>query len=88
MAFARLVTHYFHHDAFLADDELLARANRLAGTPGVLVHGRLDLGGPPAGAWALARAWPDAELHLVGSGHTGDAEMTARLIEATDRFAR
>jgi proline iminopeptidase len=88
MTFARIVTHYFHHRAWLVDGQLLRDAHRLAGTPGVLVHGRGDLGGPVDTAWQLARAWPDAELHVVGTGHGGGAEMTARVVEATDRFAR
>jgi proline iminopeptidase len=88
MTFARLVTHYFHHQAWLADGQLLRDAHRLAGIPGVLIHGRLDIGGPPDTAWLLARAWPGAELHLVRTGHGGGAEMTSRMIEATNRFAR
>jgi proline iminopeptidase len=87
MAFARIVTHYFHHQAWLDDGILLREANRLAGIPGVLVHGRLDLGSPALTAWQLAQVWPDAELHLVSTGHTGGDEMTSRLIAATDRFA-
>ena len=38
-------------------------------------------------AWELAQAWPDAELELIGTGHTGGDEMTERLVAATDRFA-
>lgn len=87
VAFARLVTHYFSKAAWLEEDELLGNAARLAGIPGVLVHGRLDLAGPPDVAWLLARAWPDAELHFVRAGHTGDAEMDRLCLEATDRFA-
>jgi proline iminopeptidase len=87
MAFARIVTHYFHHNAWLEDGILLRDAHRLAGIPGVLVHGRLDLGSPAVTAWELAQAWPDAELELVGTGHTGGDEMTERVIAATDRFA-
>ena len=65
VAFARLVTHYFSHAAWLEEDEHSANAPRLAGIPGVLVHGRLDLAGPPDIAWELARAWPGrrAPLH-------------------------
>jgi proline iminopeptidase len=87
MAFARIVTHYFHHHAWLEDGVLLREAQRLAGIPGVLIHGRLDLGSPAMTAWELARAWPDAELHLVDTGHTGGGAMTEQLIAATDRFA-
>lgn len=86
MAFARIVTHYFHHRAWLEDGVLLREAHRLAGIPGFLAHGRLDLGSPPVTAWELAQAWPDADLHLVGGGHSGGGEMTDALITATDRF--
>ena len=64
-----------------------ANAHRLAGIPAVLLHGRLDLSGPPDVAWQLARAWPGSELHFIPGGHTGDAEMDRRLLDALDRFA-
>jgi proline iminopeptidase len=67
---------------------LLREAGRLAGIPGVLIHGRLDLGGPLGVAWELARAWPDAELVVVeDSGHTGNDSMTERKRRALDAFA-
>jgi proline iminopeptidase len=88
IAFARLCTHYFSHAAWLADDELLHGATRLAGIPAALVHGRFDIGGPPDVPWLLARAWPAAELHLVDTGHQGGAAMTAVMIAALDRFAQ
>lgn len=46
--FARLVTHYFRHGAWLEGGQLLRDAAVLAGIPGAVVHGRLDLGGPLA----------------------------------------
>ena len=53
LAFARLVPHYWRHAAFLEDGALLAGAGRLAGIPGVLIHGRMDVSGPwtPPGSW-------------------------------------
>jgi len=87
IAFARLVTHYFSHAAWLEEDELLRNASQLAGIPGVLIHGRLDLAGLPDVAWQLVRAWPRAELHFVSRDHTGDAHMDRLLLEATDRLA-
>jgi proline iminopeptidase len=87
MTFARIVTHYFHHSAWLMEDQLLDNAGRLAGIPGVLVHGRYDLGGPVDSAWELAQAWLDAELVVVDTGHTGGDSMTAAVVGATSRFA-
>jgi len=89
MCFARLVTHYWRHAGWLADGALLAGAHALAGIPGVLVHGRLDLSDPPDLAWDLTQVWPGSELVLVddaGHGAT-DGAMVAAVIKATDRFA-
>jgi proline iminopeptidase len=89
MRFARLVTHYWSHAAWLEDGALIRDAGRLAGIPGVLVHGLLDLSGPVDVPWRLARAWPDAELVLIGEGPHGlrDQATRAAVADALDRFA-
>lgn len=87
MTFARTVTHYFHHAAWLDPQELLGNIARIAHIPAVLVHGRFDISGPPDVAWLLARDWPAAQLHLVRTGHMGGAAMTDPLVDAADRFA-
>lgn len=89
MVFARLVTHYWANAAFLSEDALLDGAAKLAGIPGVLVHGRCDVSGPPEFAWRLSRRWPDAELILVddavhGAGYPG---MRQALLEALNGAA-
>jgi proline iminopeptidase len=86
MAFARLCAHYFSHAAWLEDGELLRNADRLAGIPGVLIHGHFDIGGPPDVPWLLAQAWPAAQLHLVRAGHMGSADTTKLMITALDSF--
>jgi proline iminopeptidase len=90
MRFARLVTHYWRHAAWLDDGVLLREAPRLAGIPAVLVQGRLDVSSPADIAWDLARSWPGCELLLVDeAGHgSGQPGMTEALVRATDRFAR
>lgn len=88
ITFARIVTHYFHHKAWLAEDQILRDAHRLAGIPAMLIHGRGDLGGPLDVPWLLARNWPDAKLVVVDTGHTGGDAMTAATADATNRFAR
>jgi proline iminopeptidase len=89
LAFVRICAHYFSHDAWLEDGELIRNAGRLAGIPGVLLHGRHDLGSPVGTAWELAQAWPGSELVVVSdSGHTGSDTMRRLAVGATDRFAR
>jgi proline iminopeptidase len=89
LAQVRIITHYFAHGAWLEEGVLLRDAHRLHGIPGVLIHGRLDLGGPLVVAWKLARAWPDADLVAVDdSGHTGSPFMQEQINDALDRFAQ
>jgi len=88
MTFARLCAYYFSHAAWLGEDELLGNMGRLAGIPGVLIHGRFDIQCPVDVPYLIARAWPDAELQVVGEGHSGGGSMSARILEALDRFAR
>jgi len=88
VGFARIVAHYFRHGAWLEDGALLRDAHRLGGIPGVLIHGRFDIGGPPVNAWRLCRAWPGSELVLLDAGHLNtDPGMTEAVVAATDRFA-
>jgi proline iminopeptidase len=90
LAFARIVTHYFRHNAWLEDGILLRNVSALAGIPGVMVHGRLDLGAPLVTVWELSQAWPDSELVIVdNAGHaTTEPGIGEALIGATDRFGR
>ena len=90
LAFVRICAHYFAHGAWLEEEGALLRdATRLAGIPGVLIHGRLDLSSPVDTAWSLARAWPDATLVVLDdAGHQASASKRARILEALDRFAR
>jgi proline iminopeptidase len=89
LAFVRICSRYFANGAWLDEGALIRDAGRLAGIPGVLIHGRLDLGGPVRTARELASAWPGSELHVIGdSGHTGSAAMAAAIGAALDAFAR
>jgi proline iminopeptidase len=87
LAFARIVTHYVRHNAWLEDGALLRDAGVLAEVPGVLVHGRFDFQAPLENAHALRSAWPRAELVVVDeAGHVPTASITRELVRATDRF--
>ncbi|MFJ1545024.1 prolyl aminopeptidase [Streptomyces sp. NPDC088246] len=89
LALVRICSHYFSHGAWLDEGQLIREAGRLTGIPGVLVHGRFDLGGPLITAWELAKAWPDAELTVIdGAGHLGGPATSRAVLAALDRFAR
>lgn len=89
LGFARLVTHYWRHNAWLEDGALLRGTGELSHIPGILIHGRLDISGPLITPWQLAQAWPGSELVIVGgAGHdTRDPGMTESIVAALDRFA-
>jgi proline iminopeptidase len=89
MAYARLVTHYVRHNAWLEDGSLLRGADSIADIPGILVNGRFDLQAPIAWAWDLNRVWLRAKLVIINdAGHdASNAAITRELVRATDRFA-
>jgi proline iminopeptidase len=91
LAFARIECHYFVNGGFFTEGrELLAAANvaKLRKIPGVIVQGRYDVVCPLESAWALHRAWPEADLRIVGdAGHSAmEPGIVHELIQATDRF--
>lgn len=90
LAVARIENHYFSNGCFLEEGQLLRNARRLAAIPAVIIHGRYDMPCPARYAWALHRAWPEAEFHLVeAAGHAfREPGILERLLEALQRFAR
>jgi len=90
LAFARIECHYFVNRGFFErDDQLLVGASKLRGLPGVIVQGRYDVVTPMETAWALHKAWPEADFEIIpDAGHTAtEPGITDALIRATDRFA-
>ena len=90
MAFARIVTHYVRHHAWLGDGRVFEDMDKLAEIPGILVNGRFDFQAPLATAWGLHRRWPRSELVIVNNaGHAANNPgITEALIQATDGFAK
>ena len=88
IAFAKLALHYFTHDGWLDDEQLIRDAGKLAGIPGRIVQGRYDVVCPPVTAWELHRAWPESTLNLLPrAGHAiTDYGVVDALLDATDEF--
>jgi proline iminopeptidase len=90
-AFARIECHYFVNRGFLKrEDQLLRGVDRIRHIPAVIVQGRYDVVCPMRSAWALHRAWPEAQLQVIpDAGHSAFEPGNARaLVAATDAYAR
>ena len=88
LGFARLVTHYWRHAAFLEEDQLIRDASRLNGIPGVLIHGRYDVSGPLVTAWKLHNQWATSRLHVLDdAGHGGGRDFMPLVLHALSEFA-
>ncbi|WP_299692804.1 alpha/beta fold hydrolase [uncultured Tateyamaria sp.] len=88
LGFARVVTHYFAHGAWLAPDALLQKVGRIAHIPCHMIHSRFDPSCPLRAAWMLNAAWPAARLQILdGTTHSAlEAEMTTAIRAATDQM--
>ena len=89
LAFARIECHYFVIGGFFREpDQLLRDVERIRHVPAVIVQGRYDVVCPPQTAWALHRAWPEADFRMVpDAGHAAlEPGILHELITATDRF--
>lgn len=88
LSLSRIESHYFVNDSFMTENQILSQADRLAGIPGVIVHGRYDVVCPIEQAFELHHAWPDAEFIIApNSGHSAtEIEIVDALVSATDKF--
>ncbi len=84
----RLEAHYFRHTGFLEPDQLVRNIGVLRHLPAVIVQGRYDVICPPATAWRLQQAWPEARLLIVeDAGHSAfEPGILAALVAATNQF--
>ena len=89
IAIARIENHYMANKGWLEEGQLLRGAEKLRGITGVIVQGRHDCCTPPRAAWALKKAWPEAELNIIPDGGHSFSEpgILDGLVRATDRLA-
>jgi proline iminopeptidase len=88
LAVSRLEAHYFRHAGFLEPQQLLQGVHLLAGIPALMVQGRYDVICPPATAFRLLQAWPQACLQIIdAAGHSAfEPGIEAALVQAMDQF--
>lgn len=87
---ALMECHYTRNRCWLdPDTQLLDGVDLIRHIPTVLVFGRYDLITPMGTAWALKKAWPEAELIVIpDEAHAfNEPGIAAALVAATDYFA-
>ncbi len=85
---ARAEAHYFRHAFFMEANQLLRDIERVRHIPATIVHGRYDIICPVKSAYDLAKAWPEAQFHIVLAGHSAaDPAIVDVLVQATDALA-
>lgn len=87
LRFARLVTHYWSHHAFLDDDQLMRDAASLDGIPGILIHGRYDVSGPLETPWLLMKRWTTTRLVVMDDAGHGGESLPGAVEDALNEFA-
>ncbi len=90
-AFARIECHFFVNGGWLErESQLLDDVPKIRHIPATIVQGRFDVVCPARTAWALHKAWPEADMRIVpDAGHSAFEPGIAReLVRATDRYSR
>ncbi|PCI51787.1 MAG: prolyl aminopeptidase [Moraxellaceae bacterium] len=87
---ARIECQYFMNKGYLEENQILNDAAKIKDIPGIIVHGRYDMICPLDNAFALHRAWPASELHIVrDAGHaSSEPGIVDALVRATDDLAK
>lgn len=90
ISIGRLEAHYFLHDAFLSDDQLIRNVGRIRHLPAIIIQGRYDIVCPPLSAYRLHQAWPEARINMVeDAGHAAfEPGIASALVAATEQFKR
>lgn len=91
VAFARIESWYFTNKGFFPEENwILNSIDRIRHIPAWIVQGRFDVVTPMSGAWALHRAWPEAQFEVIpDAGHAStEPGIIDGLVRATDAAAR
>lgn len=88
LAISRIEAHYFMHEMFLEEGQLLRGMAHLRGVPIIIIQGRYDVICPIVTADRLVELWPDAEYQIVpDAGHAALEPGTRAVLVATmERF--
>lgn len=90
LAVSRIFTHYCINRAFLPENYLIGRIDRIRHLPAEIVQARYDTVTPMMTAWKLKEAWPEAGFTIVtlANHQSTIGPMADALAAASARLAR
>ena len=88
LGLSRLEAHYFVNDIFLPTNYLIDNVGKIRHIPTTIVQGRYDAVCPIISADDLARAFPEADYHIVNdAGHSAfEPGIRAKLLETMEKL--
>ncbi len=89
LSLARIECHYFTNGSFFPNENyLLENVDKIRHIPTVIVQGRYDVVCPITSAWALHRAFPEADLQIIAdAGHSvSEPGTTSALVDVMDKI--
>ncbi len=89
LAMARIECHYFYHQAFIEENQILNNSQAISHIPAIIIHGRYDMVCPINQAFNLHDELPQSKLIICShAGHSAmESENATALVKATDQFA-
>lgn len=87
--FSMICNHYFFHDLFITENQILDNINKITHLPTIIVHGRYDILCPVENAHTLNQHLPSSELWIAAdSGHaSAEKGIMGSLVSATKKMA-
>jgi len=90
LSLAQIETHYFMHNSFLEENQILNNMDKLDNIPGIIVQGRYDMVCPMTSAWELNQNWPESRLEIIANaGHSAkEPGIVDALVQATIEYGK
>ena len=87
---AMLNCHYFTHNSFIYEHEIISEIDRIAHIPGFIIHGRYDMVCKAEAAMTLSEHWANGALELIpDAGHSCmEPGIIDALIRASQQMAQ
>jgi pimeloyl-ACP methyl ester carboxylesterase len=77
LAIATIENHYFAHDCWIKEDQILKNLSALKHIPITMIHGRYDMICPFSNAYTVKEILPHAKLIIIPTGGHGSPKSSS-----------